>query len=425
LSSITRERGKPIYFLLNLSGLTIFDIKFSSYAPNTDSLILGGLVSAISTFSDSMTDNISSESGTLNVIEREGMKIMFERGQEIEAILVVDKESQILMEKIRTIIDIFEYSYLNDLKNGTIQVTKFSTFRKMAQKFLLLHLDENIILKSTKNPTQIDKTIKIPTKFFSLIDTFDGNMSIKEVARKLNWPLPYCAARTAFLKELDNLKSVDISIKGTDIFRIDNTHIGILLEQGIAYQTVRRHWGDWGIKISQKIDGKHSIDFLSEEFPSKEKLKAVQLFRFLSINGYINLLTDSELIVYIFEEFLRMFRKHLVNMFGEEITYTILDLILKAELNHAKKKGRMICIAKLVDNYLNNLYFEKLEAVIKSRPEVMTPLFQNSFLPFLDHLLHNMAKIIGEGAAMKLVQMIILEIEQFYGNLVYDILFSS
>ncbi|MHA1969663.1 MAG: hypothetical protein ACW964_17930, partial [Candidatus Hodarchaeales archaeon] len=199
MSSSTRERGKPIYFLLNLSGLTIFDLKFSSYAPNTDALMLGGLVNAISTFSDSMTDNISSESGTLNVIEREGMKIMFERGQEIEAILVVDIESQMLMEKIRTIIDIFEYSYLNDLKTGTIQVAKFSTFRKLTQKFLLLHLDENIVLKSTMNPTQIDKTIKIPKKFSSLIDTFDGHMSIKEVARKLNWPLSYCVARAASL----------------------------------------------------------------------------------------------------------------------------------------------------------------------------------------------------------------------------------
>ncbi len=146
MSSKTRERGNPVYFLINYSGLTIFDIKFSSYAPSTDALILGGLVSAISAFSDSIVDNISSESGTLNVIEREGMKIMFERGQEVEAILVVDKESQILMEKMRTIIDVFEHSFLDDVKNGSIQVLKFETFKKLSQKFLLLHYDENIVL---------------------------------------------------------------------------------------------------------------------------------------------------------------------------------------------------------------------------------------------------------------------------------------
>ncbi len=133
MSNNTRERGKPVYFLINFSGLTIFDIKFSSYAPDTDALLLGGLVSAISAFSDSIIDNISSESGTLNVIEREGMKIMFERGKEIEAILVVDIESQMLMEKMRTIIDVFEHSYLKDVIDGSIQVAKFSTFKKLSQ----------------------------------------------------------------------------------------------------------------------------------------------------------------------------------------------------------------------------------------------------------------------------------------------------
>lgn len=425
MSSKTRERGKPVYFLINYSGLTIFDIKFSSYAPSTDALILGGLVSAISAFSDSIIDNISSESGTLNVIEREGMKIMFERGQEIEAILVVDIESQMLMEKLRTIIDVFEHSYLNDVRNGSIQVAKFSTFKKLSQKFLLLHLDENVVLKTTKNPSLKDKTIKIPPKFSSLINKFDGNKSIIEVSRKINWPLSYCVARTAFLKELNYLQSVDISIKGTDVFKIDENNIGIVLERGMAYQTIRRHWGDWGIKFTQKIDGKHSIDFLSEKLSPQEKMKVVQLFRFLSINGYINILTDSELMVYIFEEFLRLFRKQLINMFGEEITYAILKIILKSELNYAKKKGRMICVARLVDIFMNNLYFDKLEAVIKSRPEIMTPLFQNSFLIFLDQVLHKLTQIIGKEAAMCLLQITILEIEQFYGSLVYDILFTS
>jgi len=425
VSNNTRERGKPVYFLINFSGLTIFDIKFSSYAPDTDALLLGGLVSAISAFSDSIIDNISSESGTLNVIEREGMKIMFERGQEIEAILVVDIESQMLMEKMRTIIDFFEHSYLNDVRDGSIQVEKYRTFRRLSQKLLLLHLDENIILKTTKRPSLMDKTIKIPPKFSSLINTFDGKKSIKEVSRKIDWPLPYCVARTAFLKELNYLQSVDISIKGTDVFKIDEKNIGIVLEQGMAFQTIRRHWGDWGIKYAQKIDGKHSIDFLSEKLSPKEKMKVVQLFRFLSINGYINLLSDSELMVYIFEEFLRLFRKQLINMFGEEITYEILEIIFQDELNYAKKKGRMICIARLVDNFMNNLYFDKLEAVIKSRPEIMTPLFQNSFLTFLDQVLHKLTQIIGKEAAMCLLQITILEIEQFYGSLVYDILFTS
>ncbi len=425
MSSEIRERGKPVYLLINFSGLTIFDIKFSSYAPDTDALILGGLVSAISAFSDSIIDNISSESGTLNVIEREGMKIMFERGQEIEAILVVDIESQLLMEKLRTIIDVFEHSYLNDVKDGSIQVAKFSAFKKLSQKLLLLHLDDNIVLKTAERPSLKDKTIKLPPKFFSLINTFDGKKSIKEVSRKLNWPLSYCLARTAFLNELKYLQSVDISIKGTDVFKIDENNIGIVLERGMAYQTIRRHWGDWGIKFAQKIDGKHSIDFLSEKFSPKEKMKVVQLFRFLSINGYINLLTDSELMVYIFEEFLRLFRKQLINMFGEEITYSILKIIFQGELNYAKKKGRMICIARLVDNFVNNLYFDKLEAVIKSRPEIMTPLFQNSFLKFLDQILHKLTQIIGKEAAMCLLQITILEIEQFYGSLVFDILFTS
>ncbi|MFX0152520.1 MAG: hypothetical protein ACFFAJ_17160, partial [Candidatus Hodarchaeota archaeon] len=90
MSSSSLEKGRPVYFLLNISGLTIFDIRFSKLAPRADAILLGGLVNAISTFSDTVIDGeISSESGTLNVIEREGHKIMFERGQQIEAILIV------------------------------------------------------------------------------------------------------------------------------------------------------------------------------------------------------------------------------------------------------------------------------------------------------------------------------------------------
>lgn len=425
MSGSSLERGKPAYFLLDLSGLPIFDIKFSSYAPSTNAVLLGGLVNAISSFSDSMMDNISSESGTLNVIEREGMKIMFERGQQIEAILVVDKESQILMEKIRTIIDVFEYSYLDELKDGNILDTKYHHFQEMTQYFILSHLDENIVFKVSKDSAVKNSTIKIPPKFTSLMKAFDGKKSIIEVSRKLNWPLTYCVARTAMLQKLGYLKSVDILIKGTDIFKIEDKYIGILLEQGMAYKTILRHWGDWGIKITQKIDGKHSLDSLSANLQKRDRMKMNQLFRFLSLKGYISLLTDSELLLIIFEEFLRFFRKQLLDMFGEEITYSIFEKIFLDELKRTKKQGRMISVAKLVENYMNNLYFEKLEAVINSRPEIMTPLFQNAFLPFLDHILYNMSKIIGKTAAMDLLQRTILGTERYYGTLVYNILFIS
>ncbi len=425
MSGSSLERGKPVYFLLDLSGLTIFDVKFSSYAPSTDAVLLGGLVNAISTFSDSVMDNISSESGTLNVIEREGMKIMFERGQQIEAILVVDKESQILMEKIRAIIDVFEYSYLDDLKDSIIHDTKYHPFQEMTQYFILSHLDENIVFKVSKISAVKSSTIKIPPKFTSLMKAFNGKKSIIEVARKLNWPLTYCVARTAMLQELGYLKSLDILIKGTDIFKIEDKYINILLEQGMAYQTILRHWGDWGIKITQKIDGKHSLESLSENLQKRDRMKMNQLFRYLSLKGYISLLTDSELLLIIFEEFLRFFRKQLLDMFGEEITYSIFEIIFLDELKRTKKQGRMISVAKLVENYMNNLYFEKLEAVINSRPEIMTPLFQNAFLPFLDHILYNMTKIIGKTAAMDLLKITILGTERYYGTLVYDILFTS
>lgn len=425
MSSDSLTKGKPIYFLLNISGLTIFDIKFSNYAPRTDSILLGGLVNAISTFSDTMMDNISSESGTLNVIEREGMKIMFERGQQIEAILVVDKESQILMEKIRAIIDIFEFIYLKEIMSHNIEVEKYIPFRDLTRRFILSHLDENLVFKQTKDETYKNKIIKIPPKYKPLMDAFNGKRAIIEISRKINWPLEYCVARTAMLQETGYLQPVDIAIRNTDIFKIEDIHISIILEQGMAYQTILKHWGEWGVKITQKIDGKHSIDSLSATLSTKDKMRMIQLFHYLSIGGYINLLSDSELLLIVFEEFLKLFRLQLVKMFGESGTFTIFDIIFDHDLERAKNKGRMICIAKLVENYVNSLYFEKLEAVINSRPQIMTPLFQNAFLTFLDSILHNLSKIIGRKAAMDLLQITIIETEQYYGTLVYDILFRS
>ena len=43
----------------------------------------------------------------LNVIEQHGRKIMFERGSEVEGILVVEEESILLMEKIRILSSVY------------------------------------------------------------------------------------------------------------------------------------------------------------------------------------------------------------------------------------------------------------------------------------------------------------------------------
>ena len=115
MPGIDVETGNPVYFLLNVAGLTIFDIRFAENAPLADSILIGGFVNAISSFSDNLIDNISTESGTLNVTEREGMKIMFEQGEHVEAILILDKESYIMMEKIRTVISFFEHNYSEKL----------------------------------------------------------------------------------------------------------------------------------------------------------------------------------------------------------------------------------------------------------------------------------------------------------------------
>ncbi len=55
----------------------------------------------------------------------------------------------------------------------------------------------------------------------------------------------------------------------------------------------------------------------------------------------------------------------------------------------------------------------------------MIPLSQNAFLPFLDIILHNLAKIFGQKTAMQLVQKSIVNTEEIYGALVYNVLFTS
>lgn len=428
MSSSSLEKGRPIYFLLNLSGLTIFDIRLSKLAPRADSILLGGLVNAISTFSDSVIDgDISSESGTLNVIEREGQKIMFERGKQIEAILIVDKESQILMEKIRVIIDVFEHNYLKEIIEGNVVVERYIPFRELTRKLLLSHLDENLVFSSIKDESKIRNNIKIPPKFQPLLTAFNGKKSIIEIGRTLKWPPPYVITRSALLQELGFLKPVDISIKETDIFRIDEKHIGILLEQGGAYQMIFKHWGEWGVKIVQSIDGKHTIASLSERSTrsSQDQLRLTQMFRWLSIRGYITLLSDYELLLIVFEEFLKFLRQYLMRMLGDDVTFVIFERIFYQDLEQANDKGRIICVAKLIENYRNELYFGKLEAIMKSRSQVMMPLFQHAFFPFLDNVIRVLTEIIGRDAVMNLMRIVIVETEQYYGTLVYDILFRS
>ena len=422
MKSTVVEEGKPVYFLLNISGLTVLDLRFTSTAPIADSVLLGGLVNAISTFSDSVMDNITTESGTLNVIEREGMKIMFERGQHVEAILIVDKESQILMEKIRTIIDFFEHTYLDDLLEGSLQTTRYSNFRVIIQRFIPSHLDKNVVLKKID---QTNKEILVPPKFIKLLNAFDGKKSVIDISREIKWPLEYCLARTAMLVEIKHLQPVAIAIKDTDIFEIDAKHVGILLEQGMAYRTIERHWNEWGVKFTQKIDGRHTLESLCTNITSREKMQIVQLVRFLTLQGFIRLISDSDLLFIVFEEFLTTIRQQIVEMFGKEVTFTFFAVALNQDLEQAKSKGKVISVAKLVENYIDGLYFDKLNIVLKNRPKIMTPLFQNAFLPFLDIILRNLAKIFGQKTAMDLVQKTIVQTEQKYGALVYNILFTS
>ncbi len=422
MQSTVVETGNPVYFLLNVSGLTIFDIRFSENAPVADSILIGGFVNAISSFSDSLMDNIATESGTLNVIEREGMKIMFEQGEQVEAILILDKESYIMMEKIRTVISFFEHNYAEGLLIETMQTNKFNAFRKIIHRYIPSHLDRNIILKQIE---QSNKEIRVPPKFTKLINAFDGKKSVIEVSRSLNWPQDYCFARTAMLVELKHLQPVDIAIKNTDIFEIDGKHVGILLEQGIAYQSIKRNWNEWGVKFTQKLDGRHTPEFLSANLPSRKKKQINQLVRFLSLQGYIKQISTSDLLFIIFEEFLTTTHQQMVEMFGKDVTFTFFEVVLNQDLEQAKTKGKVISVAKLVKNYSGRLYFDKLHIVLKNRPKIMVPLFQNAFLPFLDIILRNLTKIFGQKTAMQLVQKSIVHTEQIYGALVYDILFTS
>ncbi|UCG90173.1 MAG: hypothetical protein JSU57_00160 [Candidatus Heimdallarchaeota archaeon] len=425
IDSLALAKGKPIYFLLIIEGLTIFDIRFSTFAPKTDGVIIGGLVSAISTFSDSMMDNISGESGSLNVIEREGVKIMFERGQQVEAILIVDVESIILMEKIRVIIDLFEHNFLEELSNQ-LSMSKYLPFRNLAKQFIELHVDENIVLKHVKD-AENRSSFQISTKFSRLLKNFDGKKSIIDVSRALNWPLPYIITRAAMLQQLGYVKPIDISIRKTDIFQIEDAHLGILIEQGGAYYEINKHWGEWGVKITQKIDSKHTISSLAKKIAltKEEELRMVQLFRYLSLRGYIKPLTDDKLLLIIFTEFLVELRQHLKIMLGEVLTFDIFEIIFHQDMLQATDMGRIICVARLVENYDKGFHFEKLYSIMKSRSQIITPLFQQAFLPFMDNIIRNLTKFLGRKASMDLLRIIIVEIEKHYGKLVYNILFSS
>ena len=422
MQSTVVEIGNPVYFLLNTSGLTIFDIRFSENAPIADSILIGGFVNAISSFSDSLMDNIATESGTLNVIEREGMKIMFEQGENVEAILIIDKESYIMMEKIRTVISFFEYNYGEKLLVETMQTNQYEAFQKIINRYIPSHLDKHIILKQV---AQNNKEIRVPPKFMKLIKAFDDKKSVIEVCRSLNWPQDYCLARTAMLVELKYLQPVDIAIKDTDIFEIDAKHVGILLEQGIAYQSIKRHWNEWGVKFTQKLDGRHTPEYLSANLSSREKLQINQLIRFLSLQGYIKQISTSDLLFIVFEEFLTTIHQQIVEMFGKDITFEFFEVVFTQDLERAKDKGKAISVTKLVKNFSGRLYFDKLQIVLKNRPKIIVPLFQNAFLPFLDIILHNLTKIFGQKTAMQVVQKSIVHTEQIYGALVYDILFTS
>ncbi len=423
--SLAKTKGSPIYLLLNIEGLPIFDIRFSAFAPSTDGIIIGGLVSAISAFSENMMDNISGESGSLNVIEREGMKIMFEKGQKVDAILLVDVESHILMEKIRVILDLFEHNYLEEIAQEIVE-QKYIPFRNLTKQFMQMHVDENLVYKCAKDTTN-KEDLQISPKFTSLLKHFDGKKSVIDISRSLNWPLPYIITRTSMLQELGYIKSIDISIRETDIFQIEDAHLGILLEQGGAFHAIKKHWGEWGVKITQKIDGKHTISSLTAKLSltQKEEMRMTQLFRYLSLRGYIKPLNDDKLLLIIFTEFLNVLRLHLTNMFGNFVSFEFFEIIFNHDVKQAKDKGRIICVAKLVENYDKGFHFEKLNAIMKSRSQIITPLFQHAFFPFMDNIIRNLTKILGRKAAMDLFRLIIIEIEQHFGKLVYNILFSS
>ncbi|MFW9854304.1 MAG: hypothetical protein ACFFFG_04560 [Candidatus Thorarchaeota archaeon] len=421
--------SRPIYFLLSLHGLTILDVKFSSFAPKTDSVLLGGLVHAISTFSDTITDNISSETGTLNVIEREGKKIMFERGQEVEAILVADQESMILMEKIRSIIDIFEENYLDRLrKSPHIVHEDYIDFMNITQKYFLAVLDENVIFKSTKQPHALGSKLRIPNKWVQLSEFYNGKKSVNEVTREIRWPKPYVLTRTAMFQLLGTIKPVDISIRDTDLFIIDEAYLsGILLEQGTAYQTIKKTWDEWGVRLTQSLDGRNTISTLATRFGDtlEHERRVPHFLRWLSLQGYISPLSDSDLIIIIFEGFLNNFHRRIHAAVGDMVCYDIFEAIFKQDASQARSKGRTLSVAKLVDYDVVSFHFEKLQSIMKGRSEIITPLFQQAFLTFLDNIIRIISKVLGKKSALQLIQLSILETEKKYGPLIYDLLFTA
>jgi hypothetical protein len=303
---------------------------------------------------------------------------------------------------------------------------KYKSFCNLTRKFMPIHVDENLVFKHVKSTTN-EEDFQISPKFTSLLKHFDGKKSIIDISRSLNWPLTYIIARTAMLQELGYLKSIDISIRETDIFQMEDAHLGILLEQGGAFHSIKKHWGEWGVKITQKIDGKNTLSSLKTKLSlsQKEAMQMTQLFRYLSLNGYIKPLSDDKLLLIIFTEFLNVLRQYSTDMFGDVVTFELFEIIFNQDLKQANEKGRIICIAKLVENYDKGFHFEKLNAMMKSRSQIITPLFQHAFFPFMDNIIHNLSKILGRKTAMDLFRIIIIEIEQHYGKLVYDILFSA
>ncbi|MFW9778032.1 MAG: hypothetical protein ACFFE8_04195 [Candidatus Heimdallarchaeota archaeon] len=421
--------SRPIYFLLSLHGLTILDIKFSSFAPKTDSVLLGGLVHAISTFSDTITDNISSESGTLNVIEREGKKIMFERGQEVEAILVADQESMILMEKIRTILDIFEENYLETLrKTHHIVHEDYLDFMNLTQKYLLAVLDENVVFRSAEKPPTFNLKLRIPQKWGQLYEFLDGKKSVNDVYREIRWPKPYVLCRTAMFQQLGIIKPVDISIRDTDLFIIDEAYLsGILLEQGTAYQSINKMWDEWGVRLTQSLDGRNTISTLAAKFGDtlEHERKVPHFLRWLSLQGYISPLSDSDLTIIIFEGFLNNLHRKLSAAVGDTVCYDMFEEIFRQDASQARRKGRTLSVAKLVDHDAVSFHFEKLKSIMKSRSEIITPLFQQAFLSFLDNIIRIISKVLGKKSALQLIQLSILDTEKKYGPLIYDLLFTA
>jgi hypothetical protein len=374
-------------------------------------------------------DNISTESGTLNVIEREGKKIMFERGQEVEAILVVDQESMILMEKIRTIIDIFEENYLHTLrKSNQIINEDYTDFMNLTHKYFLTTLDENVIFKLTNHPSELESEFRLPSKWIQLSEFYDGRKSVNDVSREIRWPNPYVLSRTAMFKQLGIVRPIDISILETDLYHIDEMYLsGIVLEQGTAYQTIKKTWDEWGVKFAQSINGRNTISTLTARYvdSSELKKKIPHFLRWLSLQGFISPLSDTELIIIIFEGFLNTLRRKLSNSLGDPVAFDIFEVIFEQDVFQAKEKGRKLSVGKLVNHDISSIHLEKLRSLIKNRSEIITPLFQQAFLPFLDNILRVLTTVWGEKSALNILQLAILDTENKYGKLIYNLLFTA